>query len=59
VKKTFSVFCVLLDREMKTLSKRFTQEQLENFLSSKLDAVIAKECEQIEQDEEFEKGEIA
>lgn len=59
--KSFNLFCILTDREMKTLSRKFTHEELKRFLETKLERALAIECEQIEQDEEFEinKGEIA
>lgn len=53
LKKHFQVFCLLTDREVETLSKRFSQERLQSYLASKLDLVIQKECDQIEMDEEF------
>jgi hypothetical protein len=54
IKKHFSVFCLLTEGEVATLAKRFTQEQLQSWLGSKLDAIVAKECEQIEIDESYE-----
>lgn len=54
MKKHFTIFCLLTDSEMATLSKKYTQEKLELFLSTKLDAAITRECEEIEMDEEFE-----
>lgn len=54
MKKHFTLFCLLTDSEMATLSKKYTQEKLELFLSTKIDAAITRECEEIEMDEEFE-----